>query len=408
MTVDNTPRERRERLMGQRNQGLILARGAARQGVNPNFEYLTGLSEPRGAMLLAADGVRIGSGRLHPGPNYMRGRIARQVLFLQSPDPMAARWGEDAAVTTNSVDAGEAGFDAILPISDFVPLLEQALSRSAVLHYVRGAAPRLEGEEGPDAALLSRIRSGFFDVELRDATKTVHEMRRIKDDGEVARIERAASVTADALERLLSLVRDGISENELEGEITRSYRSRGATHAFDPIVAAGANALLLHYTANSGRIAGGQILLVDTGAKLDGYCADVSRSYPVDGKFTDRQRLVYDAVLLAQREAIALCRPGKLLSDVHARAWEAIDSAGFGGDFIHGTSHHLGLETHDVGDVHRPLEPGCVVTVEPGIYLATEGLGVRIEDDVLVTDGAPRILTEAIPKDPDELERRMA
>jgi len=408
MKPDNTPRGRRERLLGRHDQGLILARGAARRGVNPNFEYLTGVRESRGAMLLAADGVRIGTGRAHPGPNYMCGRIVRQLLFLPSPNPTAARWGEDAAATTSSVDAGEAGFDAVLPISDFVPVLEQALSRSAVLHYVRGATPRLADDDGPDVSLLSRIRSGFFDVELRDATKAVHEMRRIKDDGEVARIERAASATADALERLLPLVRDGVSENELEGEITRSYRSCGATHAFDPIVACGAHALLLHYTANDGRVAAGRLLLVDTGAKLDGYCADVSRSYPVDGKFTDRQRVVYDAVLEAQREAIALCRPGTLLADVHARAWEVIESAGFGGDFIHGTSHHLGLETHDVGDVHRPLEPGCVVTVEPGIYLSAEGLGVRIEDDVLVTDGAPRILTAAIPKDPEELERSMA
>jgi Xaa-Pro aminopeptidase len=113
-------------------------------------------------------------------------------------------------------------------------------------------------------------------------------------------------------------------------------------------------------------------------------------------------------VLRAEREAIAICRPGTLLADVHTRAWKVIDEAGFGKDFIHGTSHHLGLETHDAGDVHRPLEAGCVITVEPGIYLSDEGLGIRIEDDVLVTDGEPRVLSAAIPVEPREIEERMA
>ena len=152
----------------------------------------------------------------------------------------------------------------------------------------------------------------------------------------------------------------------------------------------------------------GRILLVDTGARLHGYCSDLTRCFPVAGVFTPRQRAVYDAVLEAQQAAIAACRPGATLADVHESAWHSLARAGFGPGFVHGTSHHLGIETHDAGDVHAPLEPGCVITVEPGVYLPDESLGIRIEDDVLVTAAGARVLSAAIPSDPDEIERRAA
>ena len=128
----------------------------------------------------------------------------------------------------------------------------------------------------------------------------------------------------------------------------------------------------------------------------------------VDGRFDERQRQVYETVLRAQRAAIEMCRPGALIAELHAKAHEVIAAAGFGEFFIHGTSHHLGLETHDAGDIHRPLAEGAVITVEPGIYLPDEQIGVRIEDDVLITAAAPRILTEAIPVEAEDVERRMA
>jgi Xaa-Pro aminopeptidase len=197
-------------------------------------------------------------------------------------------------------------------------------------------------------------------------------------------------------------------EHEVEGEITHRYRAHGATHAFEPIVACGVNAVFPHYKANSARIEAGKLLLIDTGAVLDGYRSDVTRTVPVDGKFNERQRKIYDTVLRAQREAIEICRAGALLADVHAKAFEVIRSAGFGDYFIHGTSHHLGLETHDAGDVHRPLTAGSVITVEPGIYIPDEEIGVRIEEDVLVTENGPRVLTDSIPRDAEEVERGMA
>jgi Xaa-Pro aminopeptidase len=149
-------------------------------------------------------------------------------------------------------------------------------------------------------------------------------------------------------------------------------------------------------------------VLVDTGALLDGYRADITRTLPVSGRFSPRQRQVYDAVLAAEEAAIAACRPGATLGEVHAVAHASIDRAGFGPAFIHGIGHHLGLETHDVGDVHRPLAPGAVVTIEPGVYLEDEGLGIRIEDDVLVTDAGPIVLSQSIPRDGAAVERWLA
>jgi Xaa-Pro aminopeptidase len=247
-----------------------------------------------------------------------------------------------------------------------------------------------------------------LNLDVRDGSPTVHEMRRSKDETEVAAIGEAIEVTAQAFDRLLGSVREGLQEHELEAEIARVYRAHGATHAFDPIVACGARALQLHYRDNRGPVVSDELLLVDSGASLNGYKADITRTYPVNGRFSKRQRQVYETVLEALGAAVAACKPGVLLGDLHRHAWEVIERAGFGEHFIHGTSHHLGLETHDVGDVHRPLTAGAVITVEPGIYLPDEQLGVRIEDDVLITESGHRVLSVSIPRTIDEIERRMA
>ena len=400
-------RERRERLLEACDAGLVLVRGAGAEGPNPNFFYLTGIEEPQAMLLLARAGIRIGTGRRYPGPDYVRGRMAQQLLFLPPHDELAARWGEAGSATTRTIAAGQVGVDAVLGTPEAGPLLAQELRRSERLHFVRGYPAALDGRDD-DASFVARIRERFFHLRVDDATATVHEMRRDKDADEVRQIEHAVGVVAQVLDAAIERVRPGVKERELEAEITRVYRAHSGTHAFDPIVASGANALLLHYRDNAGRLEAGDLLLIDTGASIDGYKADISRTFPVDGRFTDRQRQVYDVVLDAERQVIDAVRPGGLIGDLHARAYEAIDRAGFAEHFPHGTSHHLGLETHDVGDLHRPLVAGNVITVEPGIYLRDESLGVRIEDDVVLTEDGCRILSEAIPRSAEEIERRMA
>jgi Xaa-Pro aminopeptidase len=397
--------DRRRALMERYPDGLILVHGHGAEGTNPSFFYLTGVDEPRGALLLAPRGVRVETGRMHPGPDYVRGRMARQILFLPTRDPLAARWGEDSAATQESLSAEQAQVDAVLATGELETVLTQALAESERFDIVRSAPPNLTGADDADSALVARVAHRFANVAVGDATPAVHAMRRLKDAGEVRAIERAIGVTAEAIEAVRRAVRPGMREHELEAEIARVYRSHGGTHAFDPIVGAGINSCALHYTRNEGPIEEGQVLLVDTGASIDGYKGDITRTFPVGDRFSERQREIYEVVLRAEEETIAACKPGALLGDLHALAYEVIDRAGYGEFFVHGTGHHLGLETHDVGDVHEPLAPGAVVTIEPGIYLQEEGIGVRIEDDVLITADGHRVLSQAIPKSLDDLER---
>jgi Xaa-Pro aminopeptidase len=400
-------RARRDALLG-RVDGPVLVRGAGAAGPSASFVYLTGVAEPAAALLAAPDGVRIGTGRANPGRDYLRGRMARQILFLPNADPMAERWGEGPAASFERADAGALGVDAVLPAASLDGVLATVLAGAPRFWYVRSTAASLSGEDDADTRFVDRVRRRFFAAALGDATPLVHEMRRVKSAAEVSAIERAGAVTARALERVLAAVRPGRSENEIEAEIAHVYRSAGATHAFDPIVACGRNATVLHYHANAAALDAGALVLVDTGARLGGYCADVTRTFPVDGRFTPRQREVYELVLEAQRAAVAACRPGATLSDVHGAAWDVLDRGGLGAAFVHGTGHHLGLDVHDPGDVHAPLEPGAVVTIEPGAYLPDEALGVRIEDDVVIERGGARILTEGIPKTVADIERAMA
>lgn len=399
---------RREALMERLPGGVTLVRGAGADGPNPSFFYLTGIPEPRGALLLAPQSVRIGTGRSNPGPNYVHGRRVRQVLFLPERDPLAARWGEDSAATSESVAAEEVGVDAVLGSAGFEALLTAVLAGGEALNYVRATAPSLAGQIDGDSAFVSHLTTRFIGLEVHDVTGEVHAMRRLKDASEIAAVERAVALTVEAQLRVMRTVRPGMREYEAEAEIARVYRGSGASHAFDPIVACGPNAMLLHYVENTDSIDAGRLLLIDTGASLDGYKGDVTRTIPVDGKFTARQREIYEVVLRSLEETTAACRPGALLGDLHAIAFEVIEKAGFGEFFIHGVGHHLGLETHDVGDVHEPLDAGAIVTVEPGIYIPDEGIGIRIEDDVLITADGARVLSEAAPKSVEAIEALMA
>lgn len=395
--------ERRKRLMDRLNDGLIFVPGLA----NPGFRYLTGFDEPRGTLLLAPQGARLMLGRKGPGRDYHRGVDVSQLLFLPRPDPVELQWGDRAPTTTESVRPQTVGVDRLIEADELEAVLSQLLPRAGSLHVIRGRAPSLAGGDDACTRLVDRIRRRFFGLRLEDGTLALDDMRRIKDPQEIAAIERAVGVTAEGFDALLSVLRPGGMEYVYEAELTRVYRGRGADHAFGPIVACGANALRLHYRENDGPVESGRLLLVDSGAAVDGYHADVTRTFPVDGTFTPRQRELYEVVLRAQSAAVERCRPGATISDVHVSAYESIDAAGYGEYFVHGTGHHLGLETHDVGDVHLPLVSGAVITVEPGVYLPDEGLGIRIEDDVLITEGRPRVLSASIPRSVEDIEARL-
>ena len=282
-----------------------------------------------------------------------------------------------------------------------------------------------------------RPRSGAGPTAVLDPAEIVHEMRLLKSEEELACMRRAIAIAAEAHRSAMRVARGGMHEHEIEALLDYTFRKHGGSGpAYPSIVAAGANATILHYTTNDKQMESGELLLIDAGAEYDGYCADITRAFPLAERFSGPQRAVYDVVLQAQLAGIDVIRPGARYEDVHARALEVLVDGLLAlgllsGDrqeiitkelykpfYMHRTSHWLGMDVHDVGKYKlegssRTLEPGMVMTVEPGIYIAAErtdvdpqyrGIGVRIEDDVLVTPQGREVLSAAVPKQPADIE----
>ena len=384
-----------------------------------SFYYLTGFDEP--------DAVAV----LRPGHDEPF------VLFVRPYDPSMAIWvgarlGVDGAVE-------ELGADAAYPIEELEQQLPRLLAASESVYFSLGSDERVE-------RLLSRLvaqrramaQGGARPIEaIMDPAPLVAAQRVIKSRDEIAAMQRAIDITGAGIEAAMRATRPGMHEYEVQAILEAEYRRLGSPRdGFPSIVAAGANACTLHYTANRAEMARNELLLVDTGAEVDFYGADVTRTYPVDGHFRAAARDVYELVLEAQEQATALIKPGVRFHDVHDKAAEVlttglvdlgvlsgevaglIEERAFGPFFMHGTSHWLGMDVHDVGRYREgeesvELRPGMVLTVEPGLYFAAgirgvprrlRGIGVRIEDDVLVTRDGYRVLSGAIPKQPDDIE----
>jgi Xaa-Pro aminopeptidase len=268
----------------------------------------------------------------------------------------------------------------------------------------------------------------------------LHDLRLYKTRDELRVMRKAAKIAADAHVRAMRSVRPGMNEHEIEADVLHTFRKQGAVASYEPIVGGGANGCVLHYRANNATLKDGDLLLVDAGAEYQCYASDITRTFPVSGRYSPQQRALYDIVLAAQRAAIAEVRPGRPFDAYHDAAVRTITGGlvklgllkgsveknlrehTYRRFYMHKTGHWLGLDVHDVGDYRidgefRELEAGMVVTVEPGIYIAPDakgvaakwrGIGIRIEDDVVVTRGEPEVITAAVPADPDEIEALMA
>ena len=383
------------------------------------FQYLTGFDEP--------DAVAV----LRPGHEEPF------TLFVRPHDPAMAIWvgprlGVDGAVE-------ELGADAAHPVEEMEQHLPELLRDAGTVYFSLGADERVE-------RLLSRLvarrraaaQGGARAIEaIVDPAPLVDALRLVKSREEVAALQRAIDITGAGIEAAMRATRPGMHEYEVQAILEAEYRRLGSPRdGFPSIVAAGRNACTLHYTANRAEMARDELLLVDTGAEVDFYGADVTRTWPVDGRFRAAARDVYELVLEAQEQAIAAVKPGARFHDAHDTATrvlteglrdfgvldgdidELIEEREFAPFFMHGTSHWLGMDVHDVGRYREgeesvELRPGMVLTVEPGLYFGRglrgvprrlRGIGVRIEDDVLVTRDGRRVLSGGIPKHPDELE----
>jgi Xaa-Pro aminopeptidase len=385
-----------------------------------DFYYLTGFDEPEAVLVVSPE---------HPDH--------RAVLFLRTHDRDREIWDGERLGIERACDA--LGVDAAFPIAELAERLPEYLVGSTMLHYATGRDSGMDAivHGAIDAAHTRTRQKGRVPRMSADPGIVVHEMRLIKSDREIAIMRRAAGITKQGFAAGMRATRPGLYEYEIEAIVEAEYHRNGAQYvAYESIVGAGDNATTLHYVTNRDRLEPGALLLVDSGCELDYYATDVTRTWPVDGRFTPEQRSIYELVLAAQEAAIAQVRPGVRRDQFHEAAVRAItegllDLGLLSGSldenieekhyrqyFMHGTGHWLGLDVHDVGDYRDEddepvrLRPGMVTTVEPGIYIRRDvdcpdrfkGIGVRIEDDILVTIDGSENLTSGIPKTIEELE----
>jgi Xaa-Pro aminopeptidase len=394
-------RERRDRLMQRMKSGVAVVFGAPtvdRSGTVAaidrqfsDFTYLTGIVDEGGAALLLAPGER----------------TYREFLFLPPVDPEYDRW-EGTRLLLGRELRERTGFEKIQRSGGLGPMLAQAAARAGEMQYIGPLA-------SPDAAvpreleLYGRVAARVPGVRIVNKHGLVHAMRLVKEPRELALMRRAIAATERGLRAGMRAARPGMREFELKAVIENEFRAAGARGlAFPSIVGVARNSAVLHYMGGDNEIRAGDLILADVGAEFDFYAADITRTFPVDGRFTPEQRRVYETVLAAQHAAASRLRPGAVYEDLSRAATGVIEAAGHRDDFWHGLGHFVGLDVHDVGDYAQPLPAGAVLTIEPGIYLPGRNFGVRIEDEYLVTAAGNEHLSSAVPRTVAEIEAAMA
>lgn len=388
---DTSPfQARREALLDSLVEGTAILYSDGEDGEtgyisNTDFWYLTGLNEPGAVLVLS--------------PNEKE----RQVLLLAPRDPDVERWkGLRPAITDSMTE--RLGYDRVRRAPYLGRLLRDRVKHSPIFHYI-GPVVNYTAPVPKELETYRKIADRVPGTKIRNGSRFLESMRMIKSSTEIDKIREAIDVTHYGLSRLIARMRPGVTEFELDGVLEAAFKERGAQFmGFGPIVGSGMQSTVLHYRAKTKMVEEGELLLLDVGAQWDHYSADISRTFPVDGQFTDRQGEIYDIVYRAQQAAIAAVRPGATIREVHDIARGIIADHGYGDHYLHGTSHHLGLLVHDVADYAVPLKPGMVITVEPGIYIEDEEIGVRIEDDVLVTDNGREVLSGDIPSERKDVE----
>ena len=374
--------------------------------------YLTGIPEPGCALLLSVAEFQGG----------------HELLFYSPQDPAHVIWegkrldakasSSISGVAEEQVREAESLPDLLAEVFFSAPFLSNhgSLHSRRTFYFLSGSgfAPGEPPGEGY-LFLIESLGSAAFFQDLRDPGTLVHPLRQIKSASELRQMQRAIDVTCEALRNAMRIARPHLFEYELRATIEKTFIERGCDGwSFPCIVGSGPNSCILHYQKYDRQAGDDELGLMDVGAEFSFYAADVTRTIPLNGRFTKRQRAVYEVVLRAQQNAIEAIRPGVQVRTVHDTAREEISKSleelGLEGNvdkyFPHGTSHGLGLNVHDPMP-NETLAVGMVITVEPGIYISKESIGIRIEDDVLVTQNGSRVLSESAPKDPDAIEELM-
>jgi len=386
-----------------------------------DFFYLTGFDEPEAVAVLM--------------PGRPQGEF---VMFCRERDPLKELWDGRRVGPEGIVE--RYGADDAFPIADIEDILPGLIERSDRVYYSMGISAEFDQRLlGWMQTLHARRQRGHAPNELIDLDHILHEMRLFKSRREISAMKRAARIAVNAHRRALQLCKPGIHEFELEAEFLHEFARNGARCSYEPIVASGDNACILHYTTNRAVLEDGDLVLIDAGCEYELYASDITRTFPVNGQFSESQREIYDIVYAANRAAIEQVQPGNHWNDPHDAAVKVITrglrdigilqgrlpslikTEAYRPFFMHKTGHWLGMDVHDVGDYKvaddwRMLEPGMVTTIEPGIYIAPDakgvakrwrGIGIRLEDDVHVGREGPEVLTSDLPLAADAIEALM-
>ena len=403
---------RRQRLLEQVKDGIVVVGGAHEEDFgeagrfrqNNYFQYLSGVETPAAYLLLAPKGLD----------------GAREILFIPPRNPATEQW------TGRQIDPGpeaEAafGFERVLPSTKFTKTIERLAAGKKLIYTI--IPHKNDTTRAREWLLVEQLRTlvGGDESRVQNIAGQINRLRQTKSESEIALVQKAVDATVAAHANVARALHPGIYEYELEGEVLAAFLRHGAEReSFASIIGSGIYSTVLHYDRNRKQIEHGDLVVVDIGAEYSYYAADLTRTYPASGRFTPRQREIYDLVLAAQRRTAESVKPGKTLLGALTQATREIfaasklrarDERGFEHTmdyfFIHATGHYLGMDVHDAGDYGRPLESGDVFTIEPGLYLPSEQIGVRIEDDYVVTADGVRKLSATIPSDPTEIERLM-
>jgi Xaa-Pro aminopeptidase len=352
---------------------------------------------------------------------------ARELLFVRQPSDHLAVW--EGSKLTKERAREISGIKQVRWLSELPAALHGLLCQSDSVWLNANEHERAPYEvEDRDLRMARALMAKYPLHRYERLAPVMRRLRAVKSPAEVAIMRRAVDITDAGLRRMLSILKPGVMEYELEAELAGEFLRRRARMAYEPIVGSGKNACVLHYLDNEAECRSGDLLLVDVGASYANYCADLTRTYPVSGTFTDRQRAVYEAVLRVLKSSIAGALPGTSLRDwkraaqvemarelvalglltPEEAAHDSPEEPACKKYFMHGLGHSLGLGVHDIAPMDGPLEPGWVVTVEPGIYIPEENLAVRLENDILVTANGPVDLSSHVPIEPDEIEALLA
>ena len=384
-----------------------------------NFEqhrdiiYLSGIDQEESILLLFPDALN---------QNY------REVLFVRETNERMAVW--EGPKLTKAMATEVSGVETIYWLSDFQRVFEDMMSEADMIYLNTNEHYRKAVEtQTREDRFINDVKAKYPAHLTAKSFPILNELRGIKDPIEIELLQKACNITEKGFRRILSFVKPEVWEYEIEAEFIHEFiKNRSKGFAYTPIIASGKNANILHYIENNNQCKAGELLLMDVGAEYANYSSDMTRTIPVSGRFTDRQRAVYQAVLRVKNEATKMLRPGVLWNEYHREVGkvmtaellqlglldkadvinESKENPAYKKYFMHGTSHHLGLNTHDYGVLKTPMKANMVFTVEPGIYIPEEGFGVRLEDDVVIQDtDDPVNLMANIPIEADEIEDLM-